>query len=495
MKDGDTVWEGVARDCQWLIDWRYIHHDHRWFVGGYSNVAINVLERHLLVQSNVSAVIDERLGHVYTKTYGELYWASARLARWWHDQGIASGERIAVVGRPTMVGLIAWLAAARLGAVVVRTHESRDLHERLRASEVKWVVVDDQALADRITRTQSKSGPVFFLLCGDEVHKSITSRSWRLADVLENAPGFLDPVAVEANSIGVLLYGDDTQPYAYAGIGGMIGWSASLCYYLGRKSPEAIGVASEFGGLADLLLMTLALLHSGCTVQWLDLSEPLGNQGSPQQIAKLIVDAGHQSLVLSAAPALKRVLVVGPVRPLWRLERLDMVDPVTADMTLGLYRRTDPLSLAEWRDNPARDRSHAQHPQAEADFSHGQLLDFKTWPAMLQELEGVADVARTVDAEGKGILWVRMEGDTAFVPQQIALRQTLASVSTDRVVCIREFPETEEGRVAFSTLSSVGRGETRISLSGLRNPDVVETLVRAWVAVPTPGVSASGWLA
>jgi hypothetical protein len=189
-----------------------------------------------------------------------------------------------------------------------------------------------------------------------------------------------------------------------------------------------------------------------------------------------------------------RLMIVGPRGRLGRFQRRDGVFQVEVDMACGLYRLLDsPLSV-DLHENPARDRSHNQRVRRESALSGGERLEFGSWPQQVRNIAGAVDVARTVGASGNEILWVRVEGDADSVQQLIGLTPALESDSTSRLVCVSSFPETEEGRVVLSILGSVGRGESRIPLSGLRNPEVVESLVRAWAAIPAPGLSTSGWL-
>lgn len=495
MQDGGNHWEEIAAEYQWLVGWRYPQRQQRWFIGGYSNVAMNVLDRHLETRSDMLAVTDQRRGHFKQRTYRDLYWASAGLARWWQDAGMLPGDRILIVGRPFVDGLVAWLAAARVGAVVVRTHAGcdLDLQDRMAAAEIKWVVVGDQSGYDQVRRVQNQLHESFCVLVSDDVRVDNTIHAQRLREALQEAHGLLDPVPVEANAIGVLLYGDYPQPYAYAAVGALMGWSESLSRLLDLQGFETVGLASEFGGLGDLLPLTIALLARGCSVRWVDFTAGSDWDLMSQIISKLIVDSTHERPALAVAESLQRVVILGPERASGIPERVERVVRAKADMTGGRYSPLDSL-VPDRMDNPACDRSQVQreivdgHPWERVGMEAGDRFR-----ALLHDTN-VDEVARTLDATGHDVLWVRVDGDTSGISEQLIRNHVAQIQSGARVVCVKEFPETEEGRVAGSVLASIGRGDMRIPLSGLRNPEVVEQLVRAMAASSASGLPTSGWL-
>ena len=93
--------------------------NHRWFVGGETNITVNALER------NLGAGRADKVAYVWLGedggekrlTYRELYHQVNRVANGLRSRGVGKGDRVVVYMPLTLEGVTAMLACARIGAV------------------------------------------------------------------------------------------------------------------------------------------------------------------------------------------------------------------------------------------------------------------------------------------------------------------------------------------------------------------------------------------
>ncbi|NMP21101.1 AMP-binding protein [Sulfobacillus harzensis] len=453
MAWNEKGWQSAAEGYAWMVPWRYVRDGDGWFVGGYSNVAWNAVDRHLECMADHTAVSDRASGQRFT--YRDLYWKSARLARWWRDHGLAVGERVVIYGAGGLTALVAWLAAARIGAVAVlmpSTPSSGLLSQRLNECEASWVVVESREEALAVGRQTS----VPVLVGGqDPVGPS-------LADVEERAAGLIDPVPVEANALGVLVYGDDGRPYAYAGLGGLISWAESLALNLDLAGGDRIGVWLSHQGLSHRLIVTLALLAKGAQVVWMgeDVQLAVREHG----LQKLVVSPCDARRAAAGADRLDVILVLGhsritPALPSDGRARWRQAIPhISAGLFLPREGGMDP--------GPGQDRTRGSRPPETTGTPPESV-----WDQLLQ-VPDVEEVYPMEDADTR-IVWVR-SGHPLPEPDERALPVPFGWTP----VVLDAFPETIEGRVAGQVLASLWKHDSRISLDGVANPAVVEQLVR-----------------
>lgn len=463
MDDKET-WRRVAESHQWMVPWRYLEQDGRWLIGGYSNVALNVLDRHLEDRADQTAIVDRI--HNTRCTYRQLFWQSARMARWLRDAGMGAGDRLALYGPISISMYAAALAALRLGGVLVTIPETLSdpqFRERLSGAEVRWLVAD---LDDgRLSRIGS-----------DGVHV-LTGEALLRAE--REAEGLLDPVAVEANGLGFLLYGDEKAPYAYAGIGALLGWTHSWASQVPVAPGDRVGLCLfQRGGLAHPIVVTLVLMNLGASVSWLDDDVMSGVR--EQGMQTLVVASGHTDVVGEASDRLQQVVILGPDRPacsvrpgraIWHHLRPHMAKGVygaagdgeasgpSSDRTVG-GREDTPLIMPAAVDHP--------------------------WVAEVQAVPGVREVLSTKDSGGRTVLWIA----GSAIPSEVAGRLVPGNDNPEAprplgpdspvLVMVGNLPETIEGQLAVSLLDAIGRGEAHLEISQLANPGSVESLVRAF---------------
>ncbi len=155
-QDPDWFWESVVR----MLDWPFVtpyqsvlNRDRgwqwaEWFVGGTSNLALAALDRHVTAgRGDKTAVIEEtEAGRIRHLSYRELQVQVDRLAHGLVTLGVEFQDRIALYLPMGVEAVVAMLAAAKLGAVVVPVfsgYGAPALATRIEDSQARVLVTAD----------------------------------------------------------------------------------------------------------------------------------------------------------------------------------------------------------------------------------------------------------------------------------------------------------------------------------------------------------------
>lgn len=434
-------WHEVAETFDWMVPWRYLKHDERWFVGGYTNVTWNVIDRHLARRADQPALRDLRVDPPQILTYRDLYGRCARLARWWAERGVQPGDRIFIAGEAEPDSLVAWLAAQRIGAVVVRSTSRypTEAEAQLRQADARWLVSSDPVL---------KAGRVRQLI--------VDHWSDGVLAPLDDRLGTLDPIITEANTVGCLIYGDDPEPHAYSGIGALMGWTASLTAAGLALSGGEVGIATQYGGLRDRLIVSLAVLASGGTAVWTASHDA-------SRIAQGVSDATKPStaprgwLSLTADPPAigEEGVIIG------------------TDMSAGVFVTYDNRST--WAASPSRDLSGVarQHAAMEGAVNDSDGTGSAAPPA------GVREMVVVKAHDGSPVVWIALDEIEDAGPLWELLRDQIRPAPS-RIVRVDQLPRTREGRVARHALELIAQQAPTVPLHGLADPEAVRRAALAW---------------
>ncbi|RDI94906.1 acetate--CoA ligase [Meiothermus sp. QL-1] len=152
LQDPEGFWGEEGRRFYWfepfgqVLEWRFP--DHRWFLGGKTNITYNALDRHAQgPRRNHLALLYLREDGLEQKlTYGELLERVSRFATALRALGVGPGDRVVVYMPLTPEGIIAMLACARIGAihsVVYAGLGVQALRERILDAGAKLVIAGD----------------------------------------------------------------------------------------------------------------------------------------------------------------------------------------------------------------------------------------------------------------------------------------------------------------------------------------------------------------
>lgn len=454
-------WDSVQAEYEWTISGKSGNVNGRWFRGGYGNPAANAVDRHLEHRADALAVVDQRGGTQREVTYRDLYGESATLARWWQSHGVGAGDRVYLAGRATVEGLIAWLALVRLGAVVVRDRRPLDSQavERMRSTECQWAAIlgDDRVLNAVVPgRRRGRLDDLSVLAL---TWNGNDKRVWAYRQALDQAEGMIDAKPVEANAVGVLMYGNRSYPYAYSSLGSLLSWHQTLTRIVEVGPSTRLGLMTDLGGLHDLMPLTLAVLTAGGCAVWLDeLSDAADTLQRPDMTIATRARGQH---------------IAGGSNRIWILGSETYGMPAVArpqvhgDMDSGVYltRGDDP---ADWAGGPGHDQT--QTGQFGDTAPTGSEVQVRVeWPELGDD--EVSDAVRIITADGRSLLWI-----ASSIPEEELLGRLQGSAG-DRILVVPELPYQVEGAVAVEVLEAISSGAVRVNLEGLLNPDAVPDLV------------------
>ncbi|MCY0877662.1 MAG: AMP-binding protein [Firmicutes bacterium] len=457
MADKGPGWEEVAQHLDWFVPWRYVERDQAWFAGAYGNVAANAVDRQLRDRAGAVAISDRRSGLSREMTFRALYEASGRLARWWRAAGVSPGMRVMLYGEASVDLLVAWLALARIGAVVVRSLATLDglLVDRVRRTEASWIVASqDTALQVERLREANALSQRWLSAAPPGVVGAPT-----VTEVIEDAPGVLDAVAVEANAVGLLLYGDEWAPYAYAGLGSLVAGIGSLALALPAQSSR-VALETDNGGLLDACYLTLLLWTLGRSVVWGDVRDDVPTMLSPE--AALRRDP-HPLRMLLASDA-------------WRAaSRANGGQRLLARPALGIYEvvgRSFPYAGSPGHDQARVERMEPDRPPAQP-----------SWCAVLAGIDGVREVL-ALPAEGGWDVWMASDQGEQDLRDAVQAALEAEGVDAFRCIVVPDLPETVEGHLAMTTMAAIGRREPHLNLGHLKRPAAIPALVERLFGAP-----------
>ncbi len=123
LEDPEGFWGDWARRFHWaepfqrVLEWN--PPEHRWFLGGKTNIVYNLLERNLErgKRNQVALLYLSEDGREEKLTYGELLDRVRRLATGLKALGVGKGDRVVIYMPLTLEGILSMLATAYIGAI------------------------------------------------------------------------------------------------------------------------------------------------------------------------------------------------------------------------------------------------------------------------------------------------------------------------------------------------------------------------------------------
>ncbi|PTQ51663.1 MAG: Acetyl-coenzyme A synthetase [Brockia lithotrophica] len=283
-----AYWEHIAHELHWFSGWTTAFEgtftDFRFFSGGLTNVSVNCIDRHLPAARNKVALFYERedgLREIWT--YQDLYEATARLARALADSGVRPGDHIALFSSNIPEAFVSMHAAYRLGAVytvLFAGFSVEAVRERLRDFSPKVVLVADATIRrgkliplkptlDAAIEGLGVERVVVFRRFGIELPMD-PHRDIAYEDFVSGIPAEFDPVPVEANAPGFVIYtsGTTSKPkgLVHSGVGFLLGTYANVKWSLAPRPDDRVWVTADVGWLTAPIFGVVGGLAHGLTL-------------------------------------------------------------------------------------------------------------------------------------------------------------------------------------------------------------------------------------
>jgi acetyl-CoA synthetase len=157
VEQPEEFWSEVANNFTWkkkwdkVLTWDFKTPSIKWFEGATLNVTENCLDRHLLTQPEVPAIIWESNDpeeHHRVLTYKELHFKVCQFANVLKNNGVKKGDRVCIYMGMIPELAIALLACARIGAihsVVFGGFSAQAIADRLQDANAEFVITCDGA--------------------------------------------------------------------------------------------------------------------------------------------------------------------------------------------------------------------------------------------------------------------------------------------------------------------------------------------------------------
>ncbi|MBE3594410.1 MAG: acetate--CoA ligase [Candidatus Carbobacillus altaicus] len=286
--DPALYWADIANELEWFTPWlQTVEGDiqnFRYFVGGLTNVSYNCLDRHLPHHRNKVALFYEREdGFQEVWTYQRLYDETNRLAAALSRLGLKKGDRLAIYMTNTPEVFAAIHAAYRLGViytVMFAGFSKEAIESRLRDFEPHVVITADGTLRrGKIVPMKATLDQALEHL--PKIRKVIVKRRlaadipWLTRDLdydalLREERGKVEPVAMEANEPGFVIYtsGTTAQPkgLVHSGVGFLVGTYANVKWSLDIKPEDVYWCTADVGWLTFPIFALIGGLAHAATL-------------------------------------------------------------------------------------------------------------------------------------------------------------------------------------------------------------------------------------
>ncbi|MFM7171410.1 MAG: acetate--CoA ligase [Caldilinea sp.] len=286
LADPDGFWGEWAQRMAWFTPWEKVmewnYPDHRWFVGGRTNITLNALDRHAdgANRNKLALIWIGEDGSERKLTYYELRQTVSRLASGLRSLGVTCGDRVVLYLPLTVEGVVSMLACARLGAIHSVVYAGMGvgaLRDRIVDAGAQVVIAGDvgfrrgKAVDLRSIVEQAIEGlPLRHLLWLQRgPQHPLRPHEVDFATLLAQSKPDVDPVPVDAEHPLYILYtsGSTGKPKGVVHVHGgyMVGTSYHLRHVYDVKDNDVFWATSDIGWVVGHSYIVYAPLVEGVT--------------------------------------------------------------------------------------------------------------------------------------------------------------------------------------------------------------------------------------
>ena len=286
IADPDAFWGSWAARFEWFTPWEKVmdwnYPDHRWFVGGETNITLNALDRHAdgANRNKVALIWIAEDGSERKVTYYELRQLVSRLASGLRSLGVEKGDRVVIYMPLTLEGVLSMLACARLGAVHSVVYAGMGvgaLRDRIVDAGAKVVIagnigmrrgkgVDLRSIVDQAVEDLPLRHVIWYQR---GVKTELQPREVDFDELMAQSKPDVAPVPVDSEHPLYILYtsGSTGKPKGVVHVHGgyMVGTSYHLRTFYDVKDSDVFWATSDIGWVVGHSYIVYAPLVEGVT--------------------------------------------------------------------------------------------------------------------------------------------------------------------------------------------------------------------------------------
>jgi acetyl-CoA synthetase len=334
LRDPDGFWGEWARRFRWtqpwtqVLDWQVP--DHRWFLGGKTNIVDNALDRHAdgPRRDHRAFICVSEEGQERSVTYRELRDIVSRLASGLRKLGVGVGDRVIIYMPLTLEGIASMLAVARLGAihsVVYAGLGVGSLRDRIVDADAKVLIAGDigfrrgkvvelQEILDEALQGLEVRNVVWFQR-REGKRRPLKAHEVDFAELVEKSRPDVSPVQVDSEHPLFILYtsGSTGKPKGVVHVHGgyMVGTSYHLRTFYDLHDDDVFWCTSDIGWVVGHSYIVYAPLLEGVTTLVREGAIDYPDPG----IAWRLVERHRVNVIFTAPTALRMFMKFGGELP------------------------------------------------------------------------------------------------------------------------------------------------------------------------------------
>jgi len=286
IADPEQFWGDWAKRFAWFQPWTKVmeweYPNHRWFVGGQTNITLNALDRHAdgPNRTKLAMIWIAESGEERKVTYHELRNLVSRFASGLKSLGVQKGDRVVIYMPLTLEGVISMLACARLGAIHSVVYAGMGvgaLRDRIIDAGAKVViagdigyrrgkVVDLHSIVDQAVDGLALHHVVWFQRRGKQ---ELRPQAVDFEELLQSSKPDTPPEPVDAEHPLYILYtsGSTGKPKGVVHVHGgyMVGTAYHLRNLYDVKDNDVFWATSDIGWVVGHSYIVYAPLIEGVT--------------------------------------------------------------------------------------------------------------------------------------------------------------------------------------------------------------------------------------
>lgn len=289
QENPEAFWAAAASELDWMKPWETVRkggfQDLEYFSGGVSNVAWNLLDRHLRhgADNRLALIWEGEDFAVRFYTYRMLYHEVNKFANVLKSFGLRKGDPVAIFLPNLVETIVALLACYRLGLIfntIFSGFSAHALRSRLENFNPSLIVTADGAfrrgrilpLKEKVDEAIQGLDTVRTVVVVRRTNASVkmkTGRDWWWDDLMKESPLECPAEPIEANEPGMVFYTSGTtgkpKGVVHSGIAFLVNNYVYAKYHMDHHPHDILWCTADIGWLTLQIWGVMGALSNGVT--------------------------------------------------------------------------------------------------------------------------------------------------------------------------------------------------------------------------------------